>query len=189
MYEFLGPFSSSSFAPTSIHQFDISGLSFATGSGRELGVKELCQLYVYNSIVRVKQSSVFAIRQKFLRFLKVLLSLRDLILRSSFFKSSCIRFARSDYRYSYICFVHRSGCWLLLVFCFYHRHYGLRTISKGKVQEIKSFLRLRGLNLSGRKEELIARVFVAYENNVPLIKSAEDVQQEIALEYRTLVRS
>ena len=38
--------------------------------------------------------------------------------------------------------------------------------------------------MSGRKEELIARVFVAYEN-VPLIKSAEDVQQEIALEYRT----
>ena len=52
-----------------IHQFDISGLSFATGSGRELGVKELCQLYVYNSIVRVKQSSVFEIRQKFLIFL------------------------------------------------------------------------------------------------------------------------
>ena len=38
----------------SIHQFDISGLSFTTGSGCELGVKELCQLYVYNSIVRVK---------------------------------------------------------------------------------------------------------------------------------------
>ena len=57
------------------------------------------------------------------------------------------------------------------------------TISKLKVQELKTFLRLRGLNVSGRKEELIARVFVAYENNVPLIKSAEDVQQEIALEY------
>ena len=35
----------------------------------------------------------------------VLLSLRDLISRNSFLKSSCIRFARSDYRYSYICFV------------------------------------------------------------------------------------
>ena len=44
-----------------VHQFDIGGLSFATGFGRELGVKELCQLYVYNSIVRVKQSSVFEI--------------------------------------------------------------------------------------------------------------------------------
>ena len=45
----------------SIHQFDISGLFFGTGSGRELGVKELCQLYVYNSILRVKQSSVIEI--------------------------------------------------------------------------------------------------------------------------------
>ena len=44
-----------------IHQFDISGLSFTTGSWRELGVKELCQLHVYNSIARVMQSSVFEI--------------------------------------------------------------------------------------------------------------------------------
>jgi len=35
---------------TPIHQFDMRGLSFATGSGHELGVKELSQLYVYNSI-------------------------------------------------------------------------------------------------------------------------------------------
>ena len=70
---------------------------------------------------------------------KVLLSLRDLISRSSFFKSSCIRFARSDYRYNYICFVHRSGCWLLLVFCFYHRHHGLRYNFKGERLRIKQF--------------------------------------------------
>ena len=31
------------------HQFDIRGLLFATGSGHELGVKEPCQLFVYNS--------------------------------------------------------------------------------------------------------------------------------------------
>ena len=51
------------------------------------------------------------------------------------------------------------------------------TISKWKIQELKSFLRLRGLNVSGHKEELIARVFVAHENNVPLIKSAEEVNK------------
>jgi len=48
--------------------FDMSGLFFATGSGHELGVKELCQLYVYKSIVRVKQSSVFEIWQQFRSF-------------------------------------------------------------------------------------------------------------------------
>ena len=43
-----------------IHQFDIGGLSFATGSGRELGVKELCQLYVYNSVaLAIENITVF----------------------------------------------------------------------------------------------------------------------------------
>ena len=31
--------------------------------------------------------------------------------------------------------------------------------------------------MSCRKEELIARVFIAHENNVPLVKSAAEVQQ------------
>ena len=57
-------------------------------------------------------------------------------------------------------------------------------ISKMKVEELKEFLRLRGLTVHGRKEELVARVFVAHENNVPLVKSAEEVEQEIAAEYR-----
>ena len=38
--------------------------------------------------------------------------------------------------------------------------------------------------MSGRKGELIARVFVAHENNIALVKSAEEVQQEIVTEYR-----
>ena len=42
------------------------------------------------------------------------------------------------------------------------------------------FPRLRGLNLSSRNKELIARVFVAR----PFVKSAEEVRQKIALEYR-----
>ena len=57
-------------------------------------------------------------------------------------------------------------------------------ISKMKVEELKEFLRLRGLAVHGHKEELVARVFVAHENNVPLVKSAEEVEQEIAAEYR-----
>ena len=34
------------------------------------------------------------------------------------------------------------------------------------VEELKKFLRLRGLRISGRKIELVARVFSAVENNV-----------------------
>ena len=34
-------------------------------------------------------------------------------------------------------------------------------ISKMKAEELKTFLRLRGLKVSGKKEELVARVFAA----------------------------
>ena len=47
------------------------------------------------------------------------------------------------------------------------------------------FLRHRGLKVPGRKEKLIARVFVAHENNVPLVRSAEELEREIAVVYRT----
>lgn len=62
---------------------------------------------------------------------------------------------------------------------------GLTRISGLKVEELKNFLRLRGLKVTGKKEELVARVFVAVENDVPLLKTAEEVEQEIAKEYET----
>ena len=52
-----------------------------------------------------------------------------------------------------------------------------------KVQELKDFLRLRGLKVSGKKAELVARAFVAVENKVKTVKTAEEVQEEIRLEY------
>ncbi len=60
----------------------------------------------------------------------------------------------------------------------------LDIISKMKNDELKDFLRLRGLKVSGRKEELVARVFVAIENDVQIVKTAEEVQREIATEYQ-----
>ena len=60
----------------------------------------------------------------------------------------------------------------------------LDMISAMKVEELKNFLRLRGLKLSGRKQELAARVFVAIENNVPIVKTAEEVESEIANDYK-----
>ena len=48
-------------------------------------------------------------------------------------------------------------------------------LSAMKVEELKAFLRLRGLKVTGRKEELVARVFVAVENNVPILRTAEEV--------------
>ena len=45
----------------------------------------------------------------------------------------------------------------------------MNIISKMVVDESKDFLRLRGLKVAGRKEEPVARVFVACENTVPLV--------------------
>jgi hypothetical protein len=53
-----------------------------------------------------------------------------------------------------------------------------------KIGELKSYLRLRGLRVSGRKQELVARTFSAMENNVQPVKTAEEVENEIAIEYR-----
>ena len=53
-----------------------------------------------------------------------------------------------------------------------------------KVDELKSFLRLRGLKVTGIKDELVARVFVAIENNLPILRTAEEVQADIATEYQ-----
>ena len=46
-------------------------------------------------------------------------------------------------------------------------------ISKMKDEELKTFLRLRGLKGSGKKEELVTTVFVAAENDVPVLKTAQ----------------
>ena len=47
-----------------------------------------------------------------------------------------------------------------------------------KVDKLKVFLRQRGLKTTGKKEELVARIFCALENNVPLLKSAIECYRE-----------
>ena len=57
-------------------------------------------------------------------------------------------------------------------------------ISRMNVDELKKYLRLRALKVSGRKEELVARVFSAVENNVQPVKSATEIEEEIRMEYQ-----
>ena len=56
-------------------------------------------------------------------------------------------------------------------------------ISTMTVEELKNFLQLRGLNVSGRKQELVSRVFVAIENEVPIVQTAEEVEMDPARDY------
>lgn len=48
-----------------------------------------------------------------------------------------------------------------------------------KVEELNQYSRMRGLKASGRKEELVLRVFAAKENDAEPIKSAQEVDLEI----------
>ena len=59
------------------------------------------------------------------------------------------------------------------------------TICQMKVPELKTFLKLRGLKVSGKKCELIARVFSAIENKVQVVKTAEEVEGELSREYKS----
>lgn len=56
-------------------------------------------------------------------------------------------------------------------------------IEKMKVEELKYFLKLRGLKLMGRKKELVARVFSAIENGVLPVKTAVEVEEELKNQY------
>ena len=56
-------------------------------------------------------------------------------------------------------------------------------IEKMKVEELKSYLRLRGLKVTGNKKALIARVFIAAENNVQPVLSAVEVEEQLRDEH------
>ena len=59
--------------------------------------------------------------------------------------------------------------------------YDMIETMKGK--ELTSFLRLRGLKVSGRKKELVAQTWCAIEQGIPIQLTAEEVEKEIQNEY------
>ena len=50
-------------------------------------------------------------------------------------------------------------------------------VQRMNVDELKKFLRLRGMKVSGKKAELVARVFCAYENDVQPTKTCTSILQ------------
>ena len=49
-------------------------------------------------------------------------------------------------------------------------------IEKLNMEELKNYLKIRGLKVTGRKKELVARVFNAQENSVKPVKTAVEVE-------------
>ncbi len=58
-----------------------------------------------------------------------------------------------------------------------------------KVDELKSFLRRRGLHVTGKKDELVARAFVAIENDVPITQTAEEARIELRNDYEMKLKT
>ena len=52
-------------------------------------------------------------------------------------------------------------------------------ISSLRVEELKTYLKERGLKTSVCRVELVARVFAASENNVPIVKSAIEIEADL----------
>ena len=61
-------------------------------------------------------------------------------------------------------------------------------VNNMKVEELKCYLRLRGLKISGKNAVPVSRVFSAMENNVMPIKTAEEVENEISQEYQNKLK-
>ena len=50
------------------------------------------------------------------------------------------------------------------------------------LEELKNYLRIRGLRVNGINTELVARPFAASENNVKPIKTAGEVEADLKTE-------
>ena len=51
------------------------------------------------------------------------------------------------------------------------------------LEELKNYLRIRGLKVNRRQNELVAKVFAASENGVKQIKTAVEVEADLKTEY------
>ena len=55
--------------------------------------------------------------------------------------------------------------------------------SKMSLEELKNHLRIRGLKVNGRKNEVVARVLAASENGIKTIKTVVEVEGDLKTEY------
>ena len=55
--------------------------------------------------------------------------------------------------------------------------------------ELKDYLSLRGLSVTGKKRELVARAFSACECNVRVVVSDEELRLRLTVEYQQRIKS
>ena len=57
-----------------------------------------------------------------------------------------------------------------------------------KVEELRNYLKIRGLKVTGTKKELVARVFAASENGVQPVKTAMEIESNLITEYKSKLK-
>ena len=63
----------------------------------------------------------------------------------------------------------------------------LDDFKRWKVEALQNFLRDRGLGVSGNKETLIARAFVAWELKLPKLQTAKEYKESVAQSIESLL--
>ena len=58
-----------------------------------------------------------------------------------------------------------------------------KMIQKLNMEELKKVFKIRGLKVTGRKKELVARVFNSQENEVKPVKTAVEAEAVLKSEY------
>ena len=61
-------------------------------------------------------------------------------------------------------------------------------VEKMTVEELKNYLKIRDLNVTGTKKELIVRVFAASENGFQPVKTAVEIGPYLISEYKNKLK-
>ena len=61
-------------------------------------------------------------------------------------------------------------------------------LEKMKVEGLKNYMKMRGLKVTGTKQELVARVFAASENGVQPVKTAVELESYLITHYKNKVK-
>ena len=61
-------------------------------------------------------------------------------------------------------------------------------LEKMKVKELKYYWKIRELEVTGTKKELVARIFAASENEVQPVKTALEIESDLTTDYKNKLK-
>ena len=61
-------------------------------------------------------------------------------------------------------------------------------LKKMKVEELKNYLKIRGLKVHGTKKELVGRVFAASKNEVQFVKTVVEIESDVTTDYKNKLK-